>query len=123
MIVLIVEDSIVIRKELVSTLSRILADCNILQTGNGIEAINLIRRYEVQVAIIDIQLPGINGLEVLRHLKTINPSCLAAIFTNCNHQPYRQKCAELGADLFFDKSAEFELMCLALESWFCQRLI
>ena len=42
---------------------------NILQTSDGFEALKLARQYKPDLIIMDIQLPGVSGLEVMKWIK------------------------------------------------------
>jgi two-component system alkaline phosphatase synthesis response regulator PhoP len=44
-------------------------DCRIVEAANGLEAIRLIISEKPQVALIDIMMPGIDGLEVCRQVR------------------------------------------------------
>jgi len=44
-------------------------DCRIVEAANGIDAIRLIASEKPQVALIDIMMPGIDGLEVCRRIR------------------------------------------------------
>lgn len=42
--------------------------------GNGIDALELFSREKPDLVVLDIQMPGLNGIEVLRRMKTLEPS-------------------------------------------------
>lgn len=61
--ILIAEDELIERTVLVRTLKKRFADCEILEAENGRQALGLFRANPVQVAILDIEMPGIRGDE------------------------------------------------------------
>jgi DNA-binding LytR/AlgR family response regulator len=62
---LIAEDEPVLRAELRETLSALWPELVITaETGNGIDALHAIERQVPDIAFLDIQMPGLNGLEV-----------------------------------------------------------
>jgi len=65
--VLVVEDN-VINMKLFHDLLRAYG-YNVLQTGDGMEALCLTREHRPDMILMDIQLPGISGLEVTKWLK------------------------------------------------------
>jgi DNA-binding NarL/FixJ family response regulator len=58
--------------------------------------------------VLDIQVPGINGMDLLAQFKREHPACVVMMLTTYAFKEFRQRCAALGADHFFDKSTEFE---------------
>jgi two-component system, response regulator, stage 0 sporulation protein F len=42
--------------------------------ANGIDALELFSREKPDLVVLDIQMPGLNGIEVLRRMKTLEPS-------------------------------------------------
>ncbi len=80
----------------------------ILEATNGLEARDMIVAEKPNVAVLDIRMPGRNGLDVLRDVKASNPTTKIVILTNYPYPQYRSRCMEEGADFFFDKSSEFE---------------
>jgi two-component system cell cycle response regulator DivK len=42
---------------------------NVLQTGDGIEALTLVRQHRPDLIVMDIQLPQVGGLEITRRIK------------------------------------------------------
>ncbi len=67
-----------------------------------------IRAHRPDVVLLDIEMPGRSGLELLKDLKIAMPSIIILVLTNASQPQYRKRCAELGADFFFDKSTEFQ---------------
>lgn len=91
------------------------------EADNAFTAINRIERLKPEVVILDISMPGANGLQVLENIKRIKPFPLVIMLTNFSHDQYRQKCRQLGADYFFDKSTEFESVLKVIEEFFSSR--
>jgi DNA-binding NarL/FixJ family response regulator len=106
--VFIVDDSAVVRERLIGMLTE-LPEIEIAgQAKNAPDAIKSIRKLKPDITILDIRMPGGNGIEVLKEIKKDKPSPLIIILTNYPYPQYRKKCMEGGADYFFDKSTEFE---------------
>ncbi len=71
-------------------------------------AIESIRRLSPDAVILDVQLRGGSGLDVLQEVKRERRAPVVIVSTNCPYPQYRKKYTEAGADYFFDKSMEFE---------------
>jgi DNA-binding NtrC family response regulator len=68
---LLVDDEEDFRTTLASRLKK--RDIDVTDVGSGNEAIELIREKSFDVAVLDIKMPGMDGIETLRHLKKIAP--------------------------------------------------
>jgi YesN/AraC family two-component response regulator len=79
----------------------------IAEATNGEDAIEIINLQQPDVVILDIKMPGISGVGVLKSIKISLKNTRIIILTNCSGQEYRKKCLELGATDFLDKSFEF----------------
>ena len=106
--VVVADDSELVRERLVEMLSEIEGLGAILEATNGLEARDMIVAEKPEVVILDVRMPGRNGLDVLRDIKASNPATKIIMLTNYPYPQYRNKCMEEGADFFFDKSSEFE---------------
>jgi DNA-binding NarL/FixJ family response regulator len=106
--VLIVDDSEQIRKRLVEMLSESTQICIVGQTGNGEDALKMLRRLKPDTAIVDIRLPGSSGIELLKEIKALYPETTVIMLTNFDSPQYRSQCRRLGADHFLNKTLEFE---------------
>jgi len=78
------------------------------ETGNTLEAIEAIRRLQPEAVILDIQMVGGSGIDVLRHIKRDGLAPTVIMLTNYSDSQHRKRCAEARADFFLDKSTEFE---------------
>jgi DNA-binding NarL/FixJ family response regulator len=106
--VLVVEDSPIVRERLVALIAGLSNVSIVGQAQDGFKAQQLFRRHHPDAVVLDIQLPGINGLDLLAQFKKEQPACVVIVLTTYAFEGFRQRCAALGADHFFDKSTEFE---------------
>ncbi len=106
--IFIADDSKLVRERLITMVSEIPGTEIAGEAKNAVEALNSIRKLGPDAVILDIRMPGGNGIEVLNEIKRDKPAPLIIILTNYPYPQYRKKCMEGGADYFFDKSTEFE---------------
>ena len=76
--------------------------------GDLPEAVHCIQQLSPDAVILDLQMPGGSGLDVLRAIRTDLPDLCVLICTNYPYAQYREECLSAGANYFLDKSAEFE---------------
>jgi DNA-binding NarL/FixJ family response regulator len=76
--------------------------------GSGARALDCFHECRPDAVVLDIELSDISGMEVLEHIKKERPDCLVVMLTTYGSEYFRQRCMELGADFFFNKSSEFE---------------
>ena len=53
----------------------------VYMANNGVEAVATARKYQPEVALLDIMMPGMHGVEVLRQLKQVIPGIKAIMIT------------------------------------------
>ena len=106
--VFIVDDSAVVRDRLAQMISELPGVTVVGHADIAFEAIQEIRRLRPDCVVLDISMPGGSGMYVLETVKRENPELTVIMLTNFAHDQYRQKCLQLGADHFFDKTTEFE---------------
>jgi YesN/AraC family two-component response regulator len=106
--VLIVDDSALVRHALVSSFALMPWLEVVGQAKNGLEALEAIRESKPDVVTLDIRMPKMNGLEVLKAIKTRQLSCTTIVLSVIPDEIYRKKCFEAGANYVFDKATEFE---------------
>ena len=113
--VFIADDSQIMRERLKEMLSETPGVEIIGEAGQGGEAIRDIIESKPDVVILDIRMPGGNGIDVLQAIKKGDPAPTVIMLTNYPYPQYRKKCMGLGADYFFDKYSEFERLMEMIE--------
>jgi two-component system chemotaxis response regulator CheY len=105
--ILIAEDSPTMRSLIVSTIAA-LGEFTIVEAANGFEALRMLPREKVDLVITDINMPDINGLELVSFIKN-NPNYrntpLFIISTEGSERD-REKGLSLGADAYLVKPFE-----------------
>src|SRR5687768_16076073 len=74
------------------------------------EAVKILDKEMPDVALLDINLPGKSGIEVLKRIRSVNTTCSVIMVTNQVYDYYRSLCQKLGANYFFDKTNDFGLI-------------
>jgi two-component system response regulator DesR len=68
------------------------------------------------VVVLDVQLVGGQGLEVLRAVRAADPRVAFVVFSNNSQAAYRKRYLAEGATRFLDKSTEFDQLAAAVDS-------
>lgn len=66
-----------------------------------------LRKHNPDVLVLDIELRGMSGLQLLQSIRKEFPRLTIVILTNASHEQYRRRCFDAGANHFFDKTSEF----------------
>jgi len=77
----------------------------ITEAADSEDALNKIGAVPPDLIFMDIRLPGENGLELTRRIKTDHPEITIIIFTSHNFPEYREAAARYKADYFLSKSS------------------
>jgi two-component system, NarL family, response regulator DesR len=75
---------------------------------NGTDALKAMKTLKPDLAILDIQMPGLTGLEVLREIRKENKTMKIMIVTLFSSGFYKSKAMKEGADYFLSKAEDFE---------------
>ncbi len=102
--ILIAEDSSTMRSLIVSTIVS-MGDYQTVEAANGFEALRLLPRENVDMVITDINMPDINGLELVSFIrKSPNYQALPLLIISTEgSEKDRQKGLDLGADDYLVK--------------------
>lgn len=104
----IVDDSKVLRDRLRSLVSEIEGITIVGEADDPLKAIEVIGKFKPDVVILDIRMPGGNGMSIMSAIKKLKGAPKIIIFTNYPYLQYRKTYLDAGADFFFYKAAEFE---------------
>lgn len=111
--VLLVDDE----REFVQTLSERLSmrDVGSHVVYDGESALDLVGEDAPEVMILDLKMPGIDGMEVLGRVKRENPSVEVIILTGHGSEDDRRKCMDLGAFAYLQKPVDIEVLSRTLK--------
>jgi len=87
-----------------------LRDIGSVVAYDGESALNLIKEEEPEVMILDLKMPGIDGIEVLQRVKQTNPQIEVIILTGHGTEADRQRCMELGAFAYLEKPVDVNVL-------------
>lgn len=112
--VFLAEDSGLIRDRVASMLSeRAIETVGHAETPQ--DSIDGILAVHPDVVVLDVQLAGGTGMEVLRAVRELEPGIAFVVFTINSSPAFRQRYLDEGARSFLDKATEFPLLADAVE--------
>lgn len=114
--ILIVDDEKMIRIVLSKVLSK--AGYEIFEAENGKEALEKYEQYKPDLVLLDFQLPGMNGLEVLEELKEDNESLIVIMLTAYGNIKNAVHAMKLGAYDYLAKPFDNEEIVLVIQKAF-----
>src|SRR6478736_8260882 len=98
---LIVDDDLELRETLVTRFAR--QNFAVQSAGNGEEALGLAERRNFDVAVFDMMMPGISGLELLKRFKESHPECEVILLTGQGSIETAVEAMKLGAYDYLQK--------------------
>jgi DNA-binding NarL/FixJ family response regulator len=104
--VLLIDDSKVVRRILKRLLKKDARVGHLFVASNAADGYSLFKIARPDVVVLDLKLPDLHGLDVLKMIKRATPSCVVIVLTNCTAPEMRQECLRHGADSFLNKETE-----------------
>ena len=102
---LIVDDNALFRESLRDILHVRFPTLKINEATNSEEALAKVEALAPTLIFMDISLPGENGLEVTKKLKSSHPEIVVVVLTNYDQPEYREAAFRNGANYFLSKNA------------------
>jgi len=112
--VLLVDDE----REFAQTLSErlMMRDMGSAVVYDGEAALDLVSEDEPEVMVLDLKMPGIDGIEVLRRVKKEHPNIEVIILTGHGSEKDREICMELGAFAYLHKPVDIDVLSETLKA-------
>ena len=94
--ILVVDDDPSICQAMIALFSK-LEGYTVYTTQNPEEAVDLVQKHDPQVVLLDIMMPGVHGVEVLRRIKQVSPNIKAIMITGVDDEAIAREAMEAGA--------------------------
>jgi two-component system KDP operon response regulator KdpE len=112
--VLIVDDEQVLRRTIRVALKA--SGFAVEEAGHGQEALEAIRRRRFDLVLLDINMPGLGGIETCRQIRSFAPSTAIIMLTVCDAAEDKVRALEAGADDYVTKPVRFRELKARLEA-------
>jgi putative two-component system response regulator len=112
--ILIADDEEMIRDLINITLSKEGFTCH--QAASAEEGLDIINRQMVDMALLDIMMPGRSGIELLKDIKKLTPDTTVLMITAMNDMDTALSCIHFGADDYITKPFNLERVLLTVKN-------
>jgi two-component system, NarL family, response regulator len=116
---LLVEDDELFRLGLATCLRQEPKIALVVEATDGETALNLVRQHDLDVVVLDLSLPGLNGLETCQQLQQSHPNLPVLILTAHPDKDIVLNLIEVGAKGYCRKGIDAEQLILAIRSISC----
>lgn len=111
--ILIADDHAVVRRGLREILADSLPDAGFSEAGNGDEVLGQLGKSAVALLVLDINMPGRSGMDVLRDVKHTYPRLPVIILSVHPEEQYAVRCLRAGAAAYINKESAPEELAAA----------
>lgn len=112
--ILIVDDQNGIRVLLVEVFS--VEGYHTFQASNGKLALEIVRKESPDLVLLDMKIPGMDGLDILKHIKQIDPSIKVIMMTAYGELDMIKEATDLGALTHFTKPFDIDELRIAVNN-------
>jgi two-component system, response regulator, stage 0 sporulation protein F len=78
------------------------------QAANGIQALDILKKHDPDLVLLDMKIPGMDGIEILKRMKVIDPDIRVIIMTAYGELDMIQEAKDLGALTHFAKPFDID---------------
>jgi two-component system, response regulator, stage 0 sporulation protein F len=78
------------------------------QAANGVQALEIVEKHSPDIVLLDMKIPGMDGIEILKRMKAIDPDIRVIIMTAYGELDMIQKAKDLGAITHFAKPFDID---------------
>lgn len=114
--VLLVDDHDLVRTGIRKILTEVSGIKVVAEAKTGEEAVQLGRKHNPQVVLMDVKMPGIGGFEATRKLLRMDPDIKVLVLTTCDNDLYPARLLQIGASGYITKGSSMEEMVQAIRA-------
>jgi DNA-binding NarL/FixJ family response regulator len=113
--ILIADDHANVRRGLREILDDAFLDACFSEATDGIQVLNELLKYKHDLLLLDINMPGRNGMEVLKDVKHIYPRLPVIMVSVQPENQYALRCLQAGASAYINKNSASEDLAPAIK--------
>jgi DNA-binding NtrC family response regulator len=119
--ILIVDDE----QDLLDTMSKRMRKRGMIvhASSNGLDALELIQKEPIDVVLLDVRMPQMNGIDVLKRIKEIDPMMAVVMLTGHASIESAVTGMEYGAFDYLIKPVDFDSLCYMIEDAYQEKLL
>jgi DNA-binding NarL/FixJ family response regulator len=114
--ILVADDHAIVRNGLVQSLSKAYPNATFGEAGNSAEILSLVRIKKWDIVILDINMPGRNGLEVLKDIREIDDKLPVIILSMYPEDQFAVRTIKAGASAYLTKDTSMPELINAINS-------
>jgi DNA-binding response OmpR family regulator len=113
--IVIVEDNKLLQESILELLA-LHGFHNVSAFSDALNAVSFFRQSHPDLAILDVEMAGMNGLDLLVELKSMRPRMPVVMMSSCHDKSLLLKACESGASTFFPKPFDTDMFCQKIEA-------
>ncbi|MBT9777981.1 response regulator [Clostridium sp. MCC353] len=114
--VLVVDDEMIERMALARKLKKHFGDtCQVIQAENGLEALRMFQENSIQIVIMDIGMPGMNGVEAAEQIRKLDKGAVIIFLTAYDEFSYAKRAISIRALEYLLKPCDDEELLPVIE--------
>jgi two-component system chemotaxis response regulator CheY len=117
--ILVVDDSGIARKALIKLLNEQLEGWEIIDTGDGKQAVSLFKQHKPDLTFLDLTMPEVRGEDILEEIRTFDKESKIIVVSADIQLKTRENVIALGANCMVNKPINAEKIAQALTSVMC----
>lgn len=112
--ILIADDHAVVRQGLIHIISKKSDLMVVAEAENGLQVLNILKEKEVDVLVMDIEMPGKNGIDLVLEAKIIKPELSILILSIFPEEHFAIRYIKAGASGYVNKASASEVLVTAI---------
>jgi len=119
--ILIIDDEEIIRKAVKRVLQESIPEIEVIETDSADQVLDIAQNQKPDLILLDVLMPGVNGLQLLKDLKNINDLKIknipVVIMTGIGNKQIYYKAKNLGAADYITKPFDDKILILKLKKY------
>jgi two-component system, chemotaxis family, chemotaxis protein CheY len=113
--ILLVDDEAHVRKFIALILKQ-LGATTIMEAGNGRDAVEVFKREQPNMVLLDVNMPIQDGIQTLREIRALSSDCVVVMLTSLANRQTVEEALHLGADNYIRKDTPKDEILASLKA-------